>query len=106
MQELINKLQAEHGLSEEQSHGIINTITNFIKEKFPMVAGAIDNLFHHDAAATTPAGDTGSTNEPASKGGSFLDKISDYIPGAMGEKVEDFAKDKLGGMFGGEKKSI
>lgn len=119
MQELINKLQTDHGLSHEQSHGILNTITGFIKEKFPMVGGAIDNLFPHEASAMatdtdaaqaaagkTPAGDTGSTDEPMSKGGSFLDQISDYIPGATGEKIEDFAKDKLGGMFGGEKKSI
>ncbi len=31
-----------------------------------------------------------------SKGGSFLDKISDYLPGEMGEKAEQFAKDKFG----------
>jgi hypothetical protein len=106
MQELIDKLQADHGLSQEQSHGIVNTITNFIKEKFPMVGGAIDNLFHHEGSPTTVTGDTGSTDAPASKGGSFLDKISDYIPGSTGEKIEDFAKDKLGGMFGGDKKTI
>jgi hypothetical protein len=117
MQELINKLQAEHGLSHEQSHGILNTITSFIKEKFPMVGGAIDNLFPHDgntastvgdtnAAGDTTVGDTGSTDEPTSKGGSFLDNISDYIPGATGEKIEGFAKDKLGGMFGNDKKPV
>ncbi len=109
MQELIKKLQDNHGLSTEQSHGILNTITNFIKEKFPMAEGMIDNLFPHaDAAqgsANTTAPDTGSTEGPASKGGSFLDKISDVIPGEMGEKTEQFAKDKLGGMFGNENKA-
>ncbi len=105
MQELIQKLQTEHGLNPEQSHGILNTVKEFIKEKFPMMAGAVDNLFpHQPTAGNTPIGDTGTTEGPASKGGSFLDNISDYIPGEMGEKAEQFAKDKLGGMFGGDKK--
>ena len=48
----------------------------------------------------------------------MLDKISDVIPGQTGEKIEEFAKnaadkaedvfdsvkDKLSGMFGGDKK--
>ncbi|MEO6454068.1 MAG: hypothetical protein ABIN97_08355 [Ginsengibacter sp.] len=73
MQELIKKLQDTHSLSGEQAHGILNTIKEYIKQKFPMVEGAIDNLFHHGAGDTTPAGDTGSTEGPASKGGSFMD---------------------------------
>ena len=109
MNELLQKLQNEHGLQPEQSHGILNTIKDFIKEKFPMMAGAVDNLFPAENTAatttgTTPAGDTGNTDGSAEKGGSFLDKISDIVPGAMGEKAEEFAKDKLGGLFGGEKK--
>jgi hypothetical protein len=109
MNELIQKLQNDHGLQPEQSHGILNTIKDFIKEKFPMMAGAVDNLFPAANAATTPtgttpAGDTGNTEGSADKGGSFLDKISDFVPGEMGEKAEAFAKDKLGGFLGGEKK--
>lgn len=53
MEELIQKLQSNHGLTAEQSHGILNTITGYIKEKFPMVAGAVDNLFQ---SGTTPSG--------------------------------------------------
>jgi hypothetical protein len=104
MQELLDKLRNIHGLSTEQSHGILNTIKDYVKEKFPMVAGAIDNIFPaQPAVGTTPAGDTGTTAAPESKGGSFLDNISNYIPGSSGEKMEEFAKDKLGGLFGGEK---
>ncbi len=114
MHELIQKLQNEHGLNHEQSHGILNTVKEFIKEKFPMMAGAVDNLFPAGTAAgstpteetvNTPTGDTGNTQGPAQKGGSFLDKISDFVPGEMGEKAEQFAKDKLGGMFGSDKKN-
>jgi hypothetical protein len=96
MEELIQKLQSLHGLSAEQSHGILQTITGYIKEKFPMVAGAIDNLFQTGAPATAHAG----TAETAREGGGLLDKISDFIPGATGEKIEELAKEKLGGIFG------
>ncbi|MEP6595315.1 MAG: hypothetical protein ABJA71_05180 [Ginsengibacter sp.] len=77
MEELIKKLQDNHGLTAEQSYGILNTIKEFIKEKFPMVGGAVDNLFQYDNEAnTTSSGDTGSTDGPAVKGGSFSDEIS------------------------------
>ena len=68
MNDLIQKLQNDHGLDPAQAHGIINTIKDFIKEKFPMMAGAVDNLFPTEtAAANTPTGDTGSTDGPAEK---------------------------------------
>ena len=76
MQELIKKLQDNHNLTAEQSYGILNTIKEFIKEKFPMVGGAVDNLFQYDnEITTTSSGDVGSTDGPAVKGGSFLDEI-------------------------------
>ena len=107
MEELIQKLQAVHGLSAEQSHGILNTITSFVKEKFPMVAGAIDNIFQSGTTPAAPAinpADTQTTTAGSVSGdGNFLDKISDFIPGSTGEKIEEFAKDKLGGLFGGNK---
>ena len=107
MEELIQRLQSIHGLSAEQSHGILNTITTYIKEKFPMVSGAIDNLFPTSAtpsSATTTAPVDVTANDPVHDGGDFLDKISDFIPGATGDKIEGFAKDKLGGLFGEDKR--
>ena len=111
MEELIQKLQNNHGLSAEQSHGILNTITTFIKEKFPMVSGAIDNIFPTgttpSATVTTPATPVqDAANDPVHDGGGFLDKISDFIPGATGDKIENFAKDKLGGLFGEDHKRV
>ncbi len=106
MEELIKKLQSVHGLSAEQSHGILTTITGFIKEKFPMVSGAIDNLFQ-SATSPSAAGTTSvevDATSPVHDGGDFLDKISDYIPGSTGEKIEGFAKDRLGGLFGEDKR--
>lgn len=105
MEELIQKLQNAHGLSPEQSYGILNTIAQYLKEKFPMVGGAIDNLFQSGTTpsgpGTTPADVQATTANPSQA--NFLDKISDFIPGESGEKLEEFAKGKLGGFFGGNK---
>lgn len=114
MQELINRLTEKAGISAEQADKAIDAIKEFVKEKFPMMAGAVDNLFAESAATTAP-----SMHADVPQGGSMLDKISDYIPGNTGEKVEDFAKnaahkaedlydsakDKLSGMFGGNKEA-
>ena len=45
MQELVEKLKAEAGLTEEQAKKAIETIKNFVVEKFPMLEGAVNNLF-------------------------------------------------------------
>jgi len=54
VQELIQRLQDNHGLSAEQSQSILNTVTGFIKEKFPMLSGAVDNMFPPQTDGTTP----------------------------------------------------
>jgi nucleoid DNA-binding protein len=45
MQELIDKLKKEAGLTDEQAKQAIETIKNFVVEKFPMLEGAIGSLF-------------------------------------------------------------
>jgi len=45
MQELIQKLQAEAGLTEEQATQAIQTMKNFVIEKFPMLESAANKLF-------------------------------------------------------------
>ena len=45
MQELIDKLKNEVGLSEEQAKQAIQTIKNFVVEKFPMLESAVNNVF-------------------------------------------------------------
>lgn len=45
MQELIDKLKKEAGLTEEQAKLAIATIKNFVVEKFPMLEGAVNNIF-------------------------------------------------------------
>ena len=86
MTELINKLVAEAGLSAEQAGKSIEVVKDFVKEKFPMLAGAVDNVFSSAAAQEEPSA------AKAADSGSLLDKISDIIPGEIGEKIEGFAK--------------
>ena len=45
MQELIDKLKTEVGLSEEQAKKAIDTIKSYVVEKFPMLEGAVNNVF-------------------------------------------------------------
>ena len=118
MQELIEKLIKGHGLTPEQSYGVLNTIKEFIIEKFPMAGGMLDNFFPAEAnkqketdtdiaqaiaGAATPAGDTGHTEGPTPKGGSFLDPQSD-VPGEEGEKEKQSAIDRLNEMVNPDKK--
>jgi hypothetical protein len=97
MQELIDKLTERAGISPEQAQKSIHTIKDFIKEKFPMLAGAVDNFLPGPVASTETVKTPGSAGTAES--GNMMDKISDFIPGEMGEKVEDFAK----GLFGDKK---
>lgn len=48
MLELIDKLKAEAGLTDEQAKKAIETIKGFVVEKFPMLEGAVNNIFGND----------------------------------------------------------
>jgi hypothetical protein len=50
MQDLIQKIKDNAGISETQAIKAVETIKEFVKEKFPMLAGAVDNLFGHNEA--------------------------------------------------------
>ncbi len=45
MQELIEKLQSEAGLTEKQAWQAITIVKDFAKSKFPMFGGAIEKAF-------------------------------------------------------------
>ena len=42
--ELIEKLKSGAGLSDDQAKKVIDTIKNFVGEKYPMLRGAVDNM--------------------------------------------------------------
>lgn len=45
MQELIDRLKSNANLNEEQAKKVIETIKSFVIEKFPMLEGAVNNVF-------------------------------------------------------------
>ena len=45
MNELIDRLKKEVGLTPEQATKVIEIIAAFVKEKFPMLSGAVNNIF-------------------------------------------------------------
>ena len=116
MEELISKITENAGITPDQATKALETIKDFVKEKFPMLGGAVDNMFASASAENITA--TAAPKVEEKKDESMMDKISDVIPGQAGEKIETFAKnaadkaedvfdsvkDKLSGMFGGDKK--
>jgi hypothetical protein len=43
--ELVEKLKSQAGLSDEQANKVIETIKEFVVDKYPMLSGAVNNLF-------------------------------------------------------------
>jgi len=44
MQELIDRIAEKAGITQEQAIIALDSVKDFVKEKFPMMAGAVDNL--------------------------------------------------------------
>ena len=89
MQELITRLTQKAGINTEQATKSLETIKEFVKEKFPMLGGAVDNMFAaapESVAAAAPVAEV-----PKQEEHSVMDKISDVIPGQAGEKVNCLA---------------
>lgn len=43
--ELVDRLKTQVGLSDDQASQVVNTIKNFVVEKYPMLQGAVGNIF-------------------------------------------------------------
>ena len=43
--ELVERLKTDVNLSEEQARKVMETIKNYVVEKYPMLAGAADSMF-------------------------------------------------------------
>jgi hypothetical protein len=50
MNELVQRLVDEANLTPEQANKAVETIVNFVKEKFPMLGGAVDQIFSGGSA--------------------------------------------------------
>lgn len=45
MQDLIDKIVKEANITPEQAAKAVAAIAGYVKEKFPMLGGAVDNMF-------------------------------------------------------------
>ncbi len=45
MNELIDRLVKEANIDAKQAQKAVETIANFVKERFPMLGGAVDQIF-------------------------------------------------------------
>jgi len=43
--ELVEKLKSQAGLNDEQATKVIETIKNFVVDKYPMLSGVVNNIF-------------------------------------------------------------
>ena len=43
--ELTERLKAQAGLSDEQAQKVLETLKNFVVEKYPMLQGAVSSMF-------------------------------------------------------------
>ncbi len=43
--ELVDKLKSNVGLSDEQAQKVLETIKGFVVDKYPMLQGAVNNIF-------------------------------------------------------------
>jgi hypothetical protein len=55
MQELIDKIMQNAGVTADQAAKAIEAVKDFVKEKFPMLGGAVDSMFASSSAGDDPA---------------------------------------------------
>ena len=60
MNEIIERLTKQANLTPEQAQKALTTIAEFVKEKFPMLGGAVDQMFSGGAGdSDKPGGSSG-----------------------------------------------
>jgi hypothetical protein len=59
MQELIQRITDKTGISAEQAAQALEVVKDFVKEKFPMVGGAVDSILGGGSSTASAAGDDG-----------------------------------------------
>ena len=44
MQELVERIAEESGLSNEKASEVLQTVAEFVKEKYPLLSGTVDSV--------------------------------------------------------------
>ena len=71
-----------HAYTAEQSHGIINTVVGFIKQKFPMAGGMLDNLL--PAESNSAQSNNPNVTQNTTPNESTLGKLEDTVKSKLG----------------------
>ena len=119
MHELVTKIAEQAGISTDQANTALETVKTYVIEKFPMMAGAVDNLFgaSQDSASSGPTAPPPAP-EPKVEEHPIIDKINEALHSETSHKMEAFAlnavnkaedaidvvKNKLNNLLGGDKK--
>ena len=110
MQELLNKLINEVGLSAEQAQKTMLTVVEFVKTKLPPgLAANVDAMFSGNAGEMSGQSYREKAEDFAEATKEKLEDLAEDAKEKLSEaadKAEDMAKDALGklkGMFGGDK---
>ena len=56
MNEIVERLTQQAGLTPDQAQKAVETIADFVKEKFPMLGGAVDQIFTSGAGGDSSSG--------------------------------------------------
>ena len=59
MNEIVERLTQQAGLTPEQAQKAVETIADFVKEKFPMLGGAVDQIFTSNSGGNSSSGFSG-----------------------------------------------
>jgi hypothetical protein len=110
MQELLNKLMSEVGLSAEQAQKSLQTVMDFVKTKLPpQLAANVDAMFSGFAGEIPQQSYREKAEDFAEATKEKLEDLAEDAKEKLtdaAEKAEDIARDALGkikGMFGGDK---
>lgn len=112
MQELINKLMSEVGLTAEQAQKAVSSVMDFVKSKVPSALSAnIDAMFSGAKGEVKEESIMDKAEDLADAAKDKLEDLADVAKDKLGDaadKAEEMAKDALGklkGFFGGEDKA-
>lgn len=110
MQELLNKLMSEVGLSADQAQKAMTTVVDFVKSKVPAFSGTIDSMLSGQKVEGKEEGIMDKAEDLAEAAKDKLEDLAESAKDKLGdaaEKAEELAKDafgKLKGFFGGDDK--
>lgn len=82
LSDILQKLEAEHGIDPAQGQNILNTITQQITERFPAVGGILNGVLGQQA--TTTQAQTQTTSLPSTGQETTLQKLEDMVKGKLG----------------------